>query len=316
MQETSDISTMWVDADDWQARLRREIEEGRIAEDLRQPITDFGTNGYTIIKKCIPDRIVDRINSDLELFWRSPPNMLKIETWEPDGKIKIIEPVEAYRDGSTKLLDLYAFSSAARSAIAAPEIVRFLKAIFGENPKVFQSLSFYRGSQQPVHKDTAYVRILGSPTALAASWIALEDIREGSGELEYYVGSHRAKPYLFGGVSRWLMTDDKEYQDDHGDYLRSLHEQAHESGFRSGRFLARKGDVLIWHADLAHGGSAVTDRTATRKSLVAHYCPEACRPFYERATSKPWRFGRLSFVSQYSPMPKQNFWTRLLNAGG
>ena len=43
-------------------------------------------------------------------------------------------------------------------------------------------------------------------------------------------------------------------------------------------FLARKGDVFIWHSDLVHGGSEILDPTKGRKSLVCHYSTEQdCR---------------------------------------
>jgi ectoine hydroxylase-related dioxygenase (phytanoyl-CoA dioxygenase family) len=36
-------------------------------------------------------------------------------------------------------------------------------------------------------------------------------------------------------------------------------------------FHAKKGDVLIWHANLLHGGSPINNPLLTRKSMVAHY---------------------------------------------
>lgn len=45
-------------------------------------------------------------------------------------------------------------------------------------------------------------------------------------------------------------------------------------GLEQKTFRPRKGDVLIWSADLVHGGSPVTDPSLTRKSLVGHYCPD------------------------------------------
>jgi len=35
--------------------------------------------------------------------------------------------------------------------------------------------------------------------------------------------------------------------------------------------LGRSGDVLIWHAQLLHGGRPILDRARTRASLVVHY---------------------------------------------
>jgi ectoine hydroxylase-related dioxygenase (phytanoyl-CoA dioxygenase family) len=154
------------------------------------------------------------------------------------------------------LLDVFSRVPAARAAAAAKPIFEFLTAVFEEPPRAFQQLHFTMGSQQPIHKDTAYVKIDSNPLGLAASWIALEDITPGTGELEYFVGSHRAR-----------------------------------------------GDALIWHADLAHGGSPVTQPGLTRKSLVTHYTGESCLPFYMRqpGINSVVEHG-MTFSSQYTDM--------------
>ena len=81
----------------------------------------------------------------------------------------------------------------------APKVMEFLSAVFEDKPKAFQSLYFWKGSEQPIHKDTAYVKVDNEPMQLTASWLALEDVHANTGELEYYIGSHRAPDYLFGG---------------------------------------------------------------------------------------------------------------------
>jgi ectoine hydroxylase-related dioxygenase (phytanoyl-CoA dioxygenase family) len=42
---------------------------------------------------------------------------------------------------------------------------------------------------------------------------------------------------------------------EHDDFLASLHKDADTYRHVHGSFLGRKGDILIWHADLAHGAS-------------------------------------------------------------
>jgi phytanoyl-CoA hydroxylase len=51
-------------------------------------------------------------------------------------------------------------------------------------------------------------------------------------------------------------------------------------GLEQRTFLPKQGDVVIWSADLAHGGSPVTDPLLTRRSIVGHYCPNRVEPFY------------------------------------
>ena len=53
-------------------------------------------------------------------------------------------------------------------------------------------------------------------------------------------------------------------------------------GLERRAFRPRKGDVLLWSADLAHGGSPVK-RNVTRRSIVTHYCPVDRNPIYDDA---------------------------------
>ena len=128
-----------------------------------------------------------------------------------------------------------------------------------------------------MHQDAVYVAV-GSPMEFAASWIALEDIRPGSGELEYYDRSHSLEPYLFQGRYKRMPPNDPE----HETYLQSLHEAAARKGLARVRFRAAKGDALMWCADLAHGGSRVENPALSRRSLVTHYCPRELDPAYFR----------------------------------
>ena len=46
-------------------------------------------------------------------------------------------------------------------------------------------------------------------------------------------------------------------------------------------FLAKKGDVLIWHANLFHGGEPHKNPEKTRKSMVLHYYNTDCICYHE-----------------------------------
>jgi ectoine hydroxylase-related dioxygenase (phytanoyl-CoA dioxygenase family) len=139
----------------------------------------------------------------------------------------------------------------------------------------FQTLTFIYGSQQPLHQDSAYVRV-SSPLELVASWIALEDIEEGSGELVYYPGSHRLPEHLFHGQYKWAPAGSSELEG----YAKRLEQRACRAGLTPLSFRPRKGDVLIWSADLIHGGAPRSRPDATRRSIVTHYCPTDQRPAY------------------------------------
>ena len=69
---------------------------------------------------------------------------------------------------------------------------------------------------------------------------------------------------------------------EYGRVLQRIHEFSAERGLKTERFMAKKGDVLIWHGDLMHGGAKIVDPSLTRKSLVAHFMPLGVMPnFYD-----------------------------------
>lgn len=228
-------------------------------------------DGYAILPGAVPHDVVDRINADVDAIWDGSDRDAAVEI---DGERAL--PTPELRDRKTKLLDLYVSSEATREAAFADGIVRFLRQIFEGDPLLFQSLSLERGSEQPLHQDTAYV-VVSPPLEFAAAWIALEDVQPSSGELVYHPGSHRISEFFFrGGYRNWNRARDGiEARDRYEEHLCAEVEQIAPS-----RFLPRKGDVLFWNADLLHGGSPEPDPRLTRKSLVCHYCAPSAKPYY------------------------------------
>lgn len=292
----------WIDRSDWLDRLARKHRDGELSDELSHAIFSFVRDGYYIIKGAVPEETVDALNAEIEQFWREPPPGLLIETFEPDKVHKYIPADIKYRSGITKLLDLYAFSSLARQAVAAPRVMEFLSAVFEDKPKAFQGLYFHKGSQQRIHKDSAYVKVDTNPMHLVATWLALQDVAPGTGELIYYVGSHRAPDYLFGGANKWM----ESHPEEHPRFLDSLDEDAAQYKHVKGSFLAKKGDVLIWHGDLAHGGAPIGDPNSTRKSLVTHLTAASDDPFYRRDSQhRTLATDRCVFVSNYADTGEQ-----------
>ncbi len=299
-ETVSRFGGMWIDRYDWLDSLAAKHRRGEISDTLSSRIFRFVRDGYLVIESAVPARTVARVNKDIERLWQKPPEGLLIETFEPDGEMRYITPDVRYRDGRTKLLDAYAFSAAAREATAAPEVAEFLTAIFDDKPQAFQGLHFWNGSQQAMHKDTAYVKVDTNPMHLAATWLALEDVEAGTGELEYYVGSHRAPDFLFGGNSKWM----ESHTEEHDNFLQSLHDDAARYDQKRSSFLAKAGDVLIWHADLAHGGAPIAKPGRTRRSLVTHFTSAGDEPFYRRSSRR--RQAELQgciFTSAYYDVP-------------
>jgi len=263
---------LWTDRLDALEVLEEKRARGTIAPAEAEALRSWIADGYWIRPGAIAPELVDRLNGEVEELWRRRDERVQVEI---DGRYLALGP--QLRQEHCKLVDLYAHDRTALEIALAEPIRAFLRTVFEGQALLFQSLSFERGSEQPIHQDTAYV-VVTPPMAMVASWIALEDVQPGSGELAYHPGSQRLPEYLFRGYRNWNREHDGlEAQRDYHAWL--LAELARR-GMAERLFRPRKGDVLFWNADLAHGGSPIRERALTRKSLVCHYCPADARPYY------------------------------------
>jgi len=269
---------LWIDRVDAHAELARRLESGQLSSALGERVKHFMDNGFVVLEGAVPVELVDRLASVIATAYAQGDERLLYHT---DGTEHIILQPNADPSGK-RIIEAHAVLAEIREALSTPAILEFLKAIFEEAPVLTQSLTFQEGSQQGLHQDTAYV-VYNEPLKLAASWIALEDIEEGSGELRYVVKSHRLPDFPFSNArkdSHGVPTEEVNR------YLSWLSSQSAQSGLQEQTFLAKKGDALIWHADLAHGGAAIKKEGSTRQSLVGHYCPASVLPKYERAQTR------------------------------
>lgn len=288
---SSPPNQLWIDAADALDRIDKLLAENKISSIDAEQLRYFYHHGYVIISPAIDHVLIDQLREELRtLYLEKEKYLVRL------AKKAIVHPDGPILPPKSRLLDLYAPSVLARNLVLAQPITRFLHLLYGEAPLAFQSLLFTWGSQQSIHKDTAFVVVDPSCT-LTASWIALEDVEPGQGELVYYPGSHRDPLFLFSGQHlSWNAARDGKVT--HNVYTDFLHNQARDKNIRTESFHAKKGDILIWHPNLAHGGAMVTQTEKTRFSLVTHYCPVSANPayfsFFDRALKQPWLDGYYS----------------------
>jgi ectoine hydroxylase-related dioxygenase (phytanoyl-CoA dioxygenase family) len=148
--------------------------------------------------------------------------------------------------------------------LLSDKVVDIVSQLIGGTPLLFNGLNMERGSQQRFHFDTLYMAPR-SEDRMVVLWFALEDVAEGSGELQYYPGSHRIMPFHFSHGGLYAVSEEM------GAFDRYIETQLDVHQLKSVKFRCNAGDVFIWHSQLYHGGSAIEDDRLTRKSMVAHY---------------------------------------------
>ncbi len=269
---------LWTDAHDAVASMRQRRQTGMLSAAEVALVERWRRDGYVVLPGAAD--VVDCSLAASEIdevlaVGGEPARVFDAATGQThDARPGLGELLQ-----SPRVVDAYVFSEAARRALFSAQIVRALSVLFDAEPMCFQSLSFPRGSEQELHQDTAFVVVAKRPMALIASWIALEDVEDDAGPLVYVPGSHRIPEWKFPG-RRKHYDGPADGPEELARWYAHLWSTCESAGLRVHRFLPRSGDVLLWHADLVHGGSKIVRPSSTRRSLVGHYCPRDAQPHW------------------------------------
>jgi hypothetical protein len=226
------FESLWVDQSNALERLPKLVGVDACSDEVAG-FRSFIQDGYCIIAGAVNVNAIDQYLSDFDQISSLDGGLLASYGAEikPAQELGRLRPL-------TKFLDVHAkIPSAAGLAFSTP-IKTFLECLLGEEALAFQSLHFEQGSTQALHQDTAYV-VVDEPKSLCASWIALEDVEPGAGELVYFPGSHRFPDYLYGdGRKHWNLEDDGG--EPHDRHLARLYEQARDRDIELHVFFQRK----------------------------------------------------------------------------
>jgi len=227
-------------------------EEARIASDLHE-------KGYAVLD--FPDADIDarieRIKGALG----------------PRYGIDFSNPESDKTRGDRRIQDAWKFDEDVRAIAANQAMLDLLSKLYGRRAFPFQTLNFPVGTQQDAHSDSVHFSSLPE-RFMCGVWLAMEDIGPDAGPLFYYPGSHRW-PIMTNALigRRGYGSDLGSAQDPYGPAWQAL---VDANGAQADTFQARKGQALIWCANLLHGGSRQNDLRLTRWSQVTHYYFEDC----------------------------------------
>ena len=290
-QYHSKFGGLWIDRLDAGEELARRIGTGRLSAALGKEIAKFMADGYLVLPKAVDPKLVDGIAAMMTRAFERGDNRLRYQ----GGGDEVLAFKGKTEPRGKRIIEAHAVIDEVRDAFTSPSIIEFLEAIFDEPVVLAQSLMFQLGSEQPLHRDTTFVRFR-KPLSMVGCWIALEDVRPGSGELSYVVGSHRLPDFPYSnGKKDGVEVPNDELQES----LRWVVEESERRGLKKEIFRPRKGDALIWHSDLAHGGSPITDPQLTRQSLVGHLSPLSVRRADQSVLAPRSKHGRIHYSSTY-----------------
>jgi len=268
-----------------------ELEASDLSPAEREVAIALNRNGYAVLDFPDPEfdaraaRIIERLGPQFSDSGTSP-----------DG---------VYRTAG-RIQDAWIIDPDVRSLAANRELLDLLSRLYGRRAFPFQTLNFDVGTQQALHTDAVHFSSIPQ-RFMCGVWVALEDVRAEAGPLQYVPGTHRL-PIMDNsqigrhGFGHPLDSAQLPFQD-------VWNTLAGLPGMQPEPFLARKGQALIWCANLLHGGMPQLDPALTRWSQVTHYYFDDCI-YYTPALSDEY-LGRLqlrNLVSVEDGSPRPNLY--------
>ncbi len=182
-----------------------------------------------------------------------------------------------------RVQDAWSTNNDVRAIALNAGVLEILGKLYGRRPIPFQTLNFPVGTQQHYHSDSVHFSTIPE-RYMCGVWVALENIDEDNGPLVYFPGSHQWPIYTNEHIGKLLQKGDHSSSQHAFEDLWGKLVRAHN--LTPKRFLAKKGQALIWLANLLHGGDKQKSAGRTRWSQVTHYFFEDCA-YYAPMASMP-----------------------------
>lgn len=215
-----------------------------------EQIAYFAEHGYVVVDFLFDvellDRVVEKVDSLYDENYHSDPTL----------------PARAQ--------NAWHSIDEVRQLAVDSRVLSALQQLVGRKALPFQTLNFPIGTRQKPHSDTVHFNSMPKGF-MAGVWVALEDIDENNGPLVYYPGSHKLREYTMQDFG--LEPGYDNYQK----YEECIQELVERERLVAEYGTIKKGEALIWHANLLHGGASQKDLSRTRHSQVTHYFFEDCK---------------------------------------
>lgn len=247
---TQRVNLPWVESPFFNTMLA----EKNLPPEQQALVNQYNKEGFVVLKSFIDPALIDQTIAQIEHEY---PARLGEEP--------------------SRHQDLWKAYPSVREIASQPQVFDVLRLLYEREPIPFQTLNFKFGTQQRAHSDTIHFNSLPA-RFMCGVWVAMEDTNATNGPLFYYPKSHRSEEFNYFNIGIEVRKDLSEYTE-YEDFMEMFMDSRQ---YERREIYLNKGDVLIWSANLVHGGSPIKNTAATRWSQVTHYYFEGCMYYSPR----------------------------------
>ena len=256
-------SKNWLDKSNSKDMLPGDAVYELFSEEHKAELLNWSDNGYAVLRTFFSENQINKVNTDAANFFEK-----KNADWK-DGK---------------KIVAAHKKVSSIKDLAENGPLKQICQMLLGQDLNLNKAFLLLEGSDIKTTSESIHTSTYPEGNTIAA-WVALEDIALNQGPLHFFPKSHTVQN---------ILNFEKSVQD-HGRFagkaLNKVYENRtelliKEEHLRKEIFLAKKGDVFIWHSNLLYGEEPKLNGALSRKSMVFHYYSTSAICFHE-STQRP-----------------------------
>tara|TARA_B100000963_G_C22445427_1_gene588602 strand:- start:35 stop:883 length:849 start_codon:yes stop_codon:yes gene_type:complete len=248
------------------------LKEKKVNNNLKKIATDMHEKGYTIIDLKLSDVFINSINKDISKALQK-------------GDIKKNPKIYHYNK-FPRIVEAWKYSKNVARLANNKELKKVLKFLYDSKPLPFSTINFIGGTEQPFHSD--YIHFGSLPHKyLVGAWVALEKTNKYNGALSVIPGSHKFPLIDYQDLKQKKPLNIIELEKNYRVYENYIKQLIKIKKLKPKELYLKKGEVILWAANLLHGGSNVKNKKLTRRSQVIHFHFKDSEVYYNPGFSEP-----------------------------
>lgn len=267
------------------------LKNSNYSDNEKDKLRFFHENGYLIIDLNLKKNEISNITNDIYKFSDKAINQYdkKIPTaqdYKKKNDIKLHSDIYTYNE-SPRLFEGWKVSKYIKELTLNPIILNTLKLLYNKTPLPFSTINFIKGSNQPLHSDTIHFHTIPYYW-MTGVWVALDDVNKMNGALRIIPKSHKWDMYNYEDLNLPHPDTIKDGEEkNYREYEEFIKRLVEVKNAKEKVVELKKGEAIIWAANLLHGGIPIINTNSSRLSQAIHYFYDDCKEYYHPMFSKP-----------------------------